>query len=67
MDDYYYWYEYPFWVNEYSMIKVGERFEVPWSSEKMSIIEAKQSIYGKGNRKIPARVIDYHGDKQNKF
>jgi hypothetical protein len=51
MDDYAYWLEYPFWGNEYSMIKIGWKFEKPSGLAVMDYVEAKRSIYGEGNRK----------------
>ncbi|MED5098658.1 hypothetical protein P9858_00810 [Niallia circulans] len=67
MDDYLWWYEYPFWINEYSMIKIGWKYERPHGLGVMNAIEAKREIYGPGNRKIPKRVVDYHGDKRDEF
>lgn len=51
-DDYVYWLEYPYWGNEYSMLKVGWKFEVPHEIETIDYIEANNRIYGEGNRKV---------------
>lgn len=67
MDDYLWWLEYPFWVNEYSMIKIGWKYEKPMKFSKMDYIEAKNKIYGEGNRRIPKRAVEYHGDNRDKF
>src|SRR5690606_27898951 len=65
MDDYVYWLEYPYWVNEYSMLKIGWKFERPASESLMDYIEAKEELLGKGNRKISRKVVDYHGDDRD--
>ncbi len=49
-DDYIYWLEYPFWFNEYSMIKIGWKFEAPYDSETIDAVSANNQIYGEGNR-----------------
>lgn len=67
MDDYVYWLEYPYWINEYSMIKIGWKYEKPTGLATMNYIEAKNEIYGEGNRRKPKRVVDYHGDKRDEF
>jgi hypothetical protein len=67
IDDYIWWLEYPFWVQEYSMIKLGWKYEKNMSVAKMDYIRAKQELYGPGNRKKPKRVVDYHGDDRDKL
>lgn len=67
MDDYVYWLEYPYWINEYSMLKIGWKYEKPTGLATMDYIEAKNEIYGEGNRRKPKRFIDYHGDKRDEF
>lgn len=51
MDDYIYWLEYPFWINEYSMIKIGWKYEKPSGVAVMDYVESQRDIYGPGNRK----------------
>jgi len=67
MDDYYYWLEYPYWADEYSMLKIGWKYEVPHRASTIDFIEAKNELYGEGNRVKPKRVIDYHGDNRDDF
>lgn len=62
MDDYVYWLEYPYWIKEYSMIKIGWRFERPMGVNAMSAIDAKSGIYGKGNSRKPRHHVSYDGD-----
>lgn len=53
MDDYVHWLEYPYWLNEYSMLKIGWKYSIPKGIEVMDYIEAKKGTYGEGNcRKI---------------
>lgn len=59
MDDYVYWTEYPYWINEYSMVKIGWKYEKPDGLAVMDYIEAKRSIYGEGNRKKVTRDFDF--------
>jgi hypothetical protein len=51
MDDYLWWLEYPFWIQEYSMLKIGWKYEKPSGISVMDYVEANRSIYGDGNRK----------------
>jgi len=67
MDDYIWWLEYPFWINEYSMIKIGWKFERPYGLGVMDAVEAKRELYGPGNRRKPKRVVSYHGDDRDDF
>lgn len=59
MDDYIWWLEYPFWIHEYSMIKIGWKFEKPSGLAVMDYVESKRSIYGEGNRKKMTRNIEF--------
>ena len=59
MDDYAYWLEHPYWINEYSMIKIGWKYEKPDGLAVMDYIEAKRSIYGEGNRKKVTSDFDF--------
>lgn len=66
-DDYVWWVEYPYWINEYSMIKIGWKYEKSMSISKMDYIKAQHEIYGYGNRKKPNVFADYNGDKRDQF
>lgn len=66
-DDYVYWLEYPYWNNEYSMLKIGWKFEKPHEIKTLDFIDAKNEIYGVGNRRKPKRIVEYYGDKQDEF
>jgi hypothetical protein len=59
MDDYIWWLEYPFWVDEYSMIKIGWKFEKPSGLAVMDFVESNRSIYGEGNRKKVTRNPEF--------
>ncbi|HWO74377.1 MAG TPA: hypothetical protein VNM69_00510 [Bacillus sp. (in: firmicutes)] len=50
-DDYVYWLEYPYWTNEYSMIKVGWKYEPPRKYTKLDTIENRRGLWGNGNRR----------------
>jgi hypothetical protein len=67
IDDYIWWIEYPFWLNEYSLIKYGWKYEKPTGLSVIDYIEAKNEIYGKGNRRKPKEFVDYHGDNRDQF
>lgn len=58
IDDYIWWLEYPFWVNEYPMIKIGWKYEKPSGFAVMDFIEAKNGIYGEGNRRKTKKYVD---------
>lgn len=49
--NYVWWLEYPFWLDEYEMLKLSWKYEVPTDFEKLDIISAQQQIHGPGNRK----------------
>lgn len=51
-DDYVYWLEYPYWINEYSMLKVGWKYEVPHRAKTLDFIKSQRAVMGYGNRKI---------------
>ncbi|MEH7374926.1 hypothetical protein [Neobacillus drentensis] len=59
MDDYIHWLEYPFWINEYSMIKIGWKYEKPSGLAVMDYVETKRSIYGEGNSKKVTRNVEF--------
>lgn len=59
MDDYVWWLEYPYWANEYSMIKIGWKFEKPSGLGVMDYVEAKRGIYGEGNRKKVTNNVEF--------
>lgn len=67
MDDYIWWLEYPFWIHEYSMIKIGWKFERPSGVALMDYVETKNGIYGKGNRRKSRKVVDYHGNDRDRL
>ncbi|MFA4137036.1 MULTISPECIES: hypothetical protein [unclassified Brevibacillus] len=51
-DEYYIWWlEYPFWINEYEMLKHSWKYEKSMDEEGLAYIRGKQQLYGKGNRK----------------
>ncbi|WP_077624963.1 hypothetical protein [Sediminibacillus massiliensis] len=58
-DDYVYWLEYPYWINEESMFDEGERFEKPMKTEVLDYIHTKNQKYGVGNRKRRTSERDY--------
>lgn len=67
IDDYLYWLEDPFWLHEYSMIKIGWKFERPSGVALMDVISARNEVYGEGNRQKSKHIVDYHGDKRDEF
>lgn len=62
-DDYVWWLEYPYWVNEYSMIKLGWKFEKPFKTSTIDYINFKNATLGSGNRRIPKRIVSYDSKK----
>ncbi|MEW8987380.1 MAG: hypothetical protein AB2401_10345 [Bacillus sp. (in: firmicutes)] len=63
---YYSWYEYPFWINEYEMLKQSWKYEVPHSPTKIIQIDAAKQRYEiTGGRKKPKRVVPYNGDEKD--
>ncbi|WP_083413124.1 hypothetical protein [Bacillus massilinigeriensis] len=67
MDDYIWWLEYPFWIHEYSMIKIGWKFERPSGIALMDYVETSRNQMGDGNRKKSNKHVDYHGDDRDLF
>lgn len=67
MDDYIWWLEYPFWIHEYSMIKIGWKFERPSGVALMDYVETSRSRMGEGNRRKPKKHVNYHGDDRDLF
>ena len=67
MDDYIYWLEYPFWINEYSMIKIGWKFEKPSGIALMDYVETSRGQMGEGNRRKSKKHVSYHGDDRDLF
>ncbi|MEH7401589.1 hypothetical protein V7148_11420 [Gottfriedia acidiceleris] len=59
MDDYIWWIEYPYWLNEYSMIKIGWKHEKPSGIALMNYVEAKNGLYGKGNSKKQTKEYSF--------
>lgn len=54
-ENYIWWYEYPFWLDEYEMLKQGWKYEVPHSTELMDVVLTQQKVYGGGNSKVKAK------------
>lgn len=44
---YVWWLEYPFWINEYEMLKYSWKYEVPYGSEILDFIQAKSAGGGR--------------------
>ncbi|MED1917502.1 hypothetical protein P4V64_19450 [Bacillus thuringiensis] len=54
-DNYYIWWlEYPFWLNEYEMLKQSWKYEKPMDAEGLAYIRGNQQLHGMGNRKRKA-------------
>ncbi|MFC5447597.1 hypothetical protein [Paenibacillus aestuarii] len=51
-ENYIWWHEYPFWLNEYEMLKQSWKYEVPYETELIDAILGQRLIYGEGNRKV---------------
>lgn len=49
------------------MIKYGWKYEKPSGFAVMDFIEAKNGIYGEGNRGKTKKYVDYHDDKRDQF
>lgn len=67
MDDYIWWLEYPFWIQEYSMIKIGWKYERPSGVALMDYVETNRDSFGDGNRKKSIKHVSYHGDDRDLF
>ncbi|KFM99001.1 hypothetical protein D0U04_08785 [Bacillus clarus] len=56
------WLEYPFYVQEYEMLKNTWKYEVPYSPDKLTIIHAaKQRDEMIGGKRKPKRIVPYIG------
>lgn len=62
--NYYYWFEYPFWLSEYEMLKQSWKYEVPYDAEFMSVVDANNQIYGVGNRRVDRKSVKYEDSMQ---
>jgi hypothetical protein len=51
MDDYVEWLEYPYWLDEYSMTKIGWKHEKPYKAETLDFVSNHQEAWGNGNRR----------------
>ncbi len=61
---YVFWLEYPFWVNEYEMLKQSWKYEAPYALDKIErIVAAKQRDEMTGGKRIPKRVVPYSGNE----
>lgn len=59
---YYFWFEYPFWISEKAMISKAWSHEKPYDSEKLAQIKAAKDTYNRiGGRRNVAKVIDTGG------
>ncbi|MDM5197868.1 hypothetical protein QUF79_07550 [Fictibacillus enclensis] len=60
------WFEYPFWLNEYEMIKQSWKQEAPYSPEKLAqIAAAKERQKLIGGKQKPKRCVPYKGDEKD--
>ncbi|PLR65985.1 hypothetical protein [Bacillus sp. UMB0893] len=61
-ENYVYWLEYPFWLDEYEMLKQSWKPEVSYCAEKIEVISAaKQRDEILGGKRKPKRVVPYNG------
>lgn len=52
-DEYYVWWlEYPFWLDEYEMLKQTWKHEVSHDDSLINFVHGQREIYGEGNRKV---------------
>ncbi|MFC0851242.1 hypothetical protein [Halalkalibacter oceani] len=58
-DDYVWWLEYPYWLDEDSMLRVTERFEVLSEEAFIDHVASNGAIYGIGNRKKTNRQGEF--------
>lgn len=49
--NYYWWFEYPFWLNDYENLKLSWKHEVPSDVLTLDFISAQNQTLGLGNRK----------------
>ncbi|MGG4467229.1 hypothetical protein ABER68_04220 [Paenibacillus alvei] len=59
---YVYWLEYPYWVDEYEMLKYSWKYEAPYPQDKLEQIEAAQlRDETTGGKRKPKCVVPYSG------
>lgn len=62
--NYIWWLEYPFWLNEYEMLKNTWKYDVPYAPAKLGqICASKQRDEIMGGKRKPKRVIPYNGNE----
>lgn len=62
--NYVYWLEYPYWINEYEMLKQSWKYESPQSPTKINqIFAAKERAERIGGKQKPKRVVPYNGNE----
>ncbi|WP_340673159.1 hypothetical protein [Brevibacillus agri] len=61
--NYIWWLEYPFWLDEYEMLKYSWKFEKPMDTESLAYIFGNQQIHGSGNRRKKAHKPHEEDDK----
>lgn len=54
--NYVWWLEYPFWLDEYEMLKNTWKHEAAHDAKLLDYIHCQNEIYGKGNHKVKAHV-----------
>jgi hypothetical protein len=52
--NYVWWLEYPFWLDEYEMLKNTWKHEATHDEGLLDFIHGQREIYGEGNRKVKA-------------
>lgn len=63
-EEYYVWWlEYPFWLDEYEMLKRAWKHEATHNAELLDYIHGQREIYGEGNRKIMPKVAGAEDEK----
>lgn len=62
--NYVHWVDYPYWINEYEMLKQSWKYENPYSPNKINqIAAAKERTERMGGKRKPKRVVPYNGDE----
>jgi hypothetical protein len=62
---YVWWLEYPFWINEYEMLKRSWKYEKPYAPDKLAMIRAaKQRDEMLGGKRKPKCEVNYNGDEK---
>jgi hypothetical protein len=61
--NYYWWFEYPFWLDEYEMLKQSWKYEVPHDMALLDHVTSQNQLYGPGNRKVKSRTPGYEDEK----